>query len=237
MFLKFLINEINAGARLNIFLQSQNIPLAHIRRMKFIDNGILVNDIKTNTDYIIKVNDVVKILIAEEDEETNVIPQNIPLDIVYQDEHCMVVNKPYNMPVHPSLNHTTDTLANAFCGYFKNKGMQKSCRIINRLDKNTSGLVLIALNSLTAEGFKGKVDKMYTAIVKGEVEPLTDVIELNIDRVDNSIITRCVSEKGKYAKTEYTVIKQNNEYSLLDIVLLPYIQFWHICLFRSHILL
>jgi len=131
----------------------------------------------------------------------------------------MVVDKPYYMPVHPSFNHPTDTLANAFVGYWKNKGQEKIFRAINRLDKNTSGLVLIALDAYSAEKLKGNVDKTYTAVVQGRVEKTQGIIELPIARQTESIITRCVREDGQYAKTEYTVVKQNEQFSLLDIKL------------------
>jgi 23S rRNA pseudouridine1911/1915/1917 synthase len=110
-------------------------------------------------------------------------------------------------------------LANAFCGYWRRKGEGKIFRAINRLDKNTSGLVLLALDHFSAEKLKGSVDKTYTAIAEGCVKPEYGIIELPIARQQESIITRCVHPDGQYAKTEYTVIKQNSEFSLMDITL------------------
>ena len=99
------------------------------------------------------------------------------------------------------------------------RGENRIFRAINRLDKNTSGLVLIALDAHSAEKLKGNVDKTYTAIVQGTVAPKQGIIELPIAREKESIITRCVRQDGQYAKTEYTVVKQNNSFSLLDIKL------------------
>ncbi|MBQ3008754.1 MAG: RluA family pseudouridine synthase, partial [Oscillospiraceae bacterium] len=151
--------------------------------------------------------------------DSTVIVQKGELDIVYMDDCCMVVNKPYDMPSHPSFNHPTDTLANYFMGYWQERGENKICRIINRLDRNTSGLVIIALDAHSAEKLKGNVDKTYTAIVQGKVENNHGIIDLPIARQQESIITRCVREDGQRAVTEYWVKKSDGRLSLLDIKL------------------
>ena len=209
-------------ATLTAFLRSSGVSLALIKKIKFQENGILVDGVRQNTDYKVKTGQTVTINVAdtnEDAEKSTVIPQDIPINIVYQDPCVMVVDKPYYMPVHPSFNHPTDTLANAFCGYWHKKGEGKIFRAINRLDKNTSGLVLLALDPFSAEKLKGGVDKTYTAIAQGCVYPTQGIIELPIARQQESIITRCVHPDGQYAKTEYTVVKQNAEFSLMDIKL------------------
>ncbi len=219
MYLNYKVKKEEENTRLNIFLREKGVSLAHIKRMKFIDNGILVDNIKKNTDYLLKENEEVKILINVEEKETNVIPEDISLDIVYEDEFCIVVNKPYDMPIHPSLNHQTGTLANAFVGYFQKKGERRVPRIINRLDKNTSGLVLIAKDAYSAQWFKNRLEKTYYAIVKGKILEDTGIIEAPIKRKGDSIITRCVDKDGQYAKTEYEVLEKNEDYSYLKIKL------------------
>ena len=222
MRIEFVVKAEEEGKSLTAFLRQNGVSLALIKRIKFLPDGIVVDGVKQNSDYKVKTGQKVVINAADtadNAEKSTVIAQDIPMDIVYMDDCCMVVDKPYYMPVHPSFNHPTDTLANAFVGYWKNKGQQKIFRAINRLDKNTSGLVLIALDAYSAEKLKGNVEKVYTAIVQGKVEPQQGVIELPIARQTESIITRCVREDGQYAKTEYTVIKQNQKFSLLDIVL------------------
>ena len=222
MTVEFIVKPEDEHSTLTAFLRSCGVSLALIKRIKFLDSGILVDGIKHNTDYKVKAGQTVTVNAedtAEDAAKSTVIPQDIPMNIVYQDPCCMVVDKPYYMPVHPSFNHPTDTLANAFCGYWQKKGEGRIFRAINRLDKNTSGLVLLALDPFSAEKFKGNVNKTYTAIVQGRVTPQQGVIELPIARQQESIITRCVHPDGQYAKTEYTVIKQNAEFSLLDIKL------------------
>lgn len=222
MTVEFIVKENDNLSNLTAFLRSSGVSLALIKKIKFLDNGILVDGVKQNTDYKVKTGQKVTINVAdtnEDAEKSTVIPQDIPMNIVYEDPCCMVVDKPYYMPVHPSFNHPTDTLANAFCGYWQKKGEGKIFRAINRLDKNTSGLVLLALDPFSAEKLKGGVDKTYTAIAQGRVEPEYGIIELPIARQQESIITRCVHHDGQYAKTEYTVIKQNDSFTLMDIKL------------------
>ncbi len=220
MYLEYIVKKEEENTRLNIFLREKGISLAHIKRMKFIEDGILVENKKQNTDYILSENQTVKILLnIKEEKETTVISEDIKLEILYEDEHLIVINKPYGMPIHPSLNHPKGTLANAFVGYFEKKGEKRIARIINRLDKNTSGLVLIAKDAYSAQWFKHRVEKSYYAIVKGEIGNNMGVIEEPIARMGDSIITRCVDKNGQWAKTEYQVIEKNKEYSYLKIKL------------------
>lgn len=215
----FTVKESENKMRLNIFLRHSGVSAALIKKLKFLPDGILVNGEKKNTDYILSAGETVEINTTDEDMDSTVIVQSGPLDIVYQDDCCMVVNKPYDVPCHPSFNHPTDTIANYFMGYWQKKGQAKICRVINRLDKNTSGLVLIALDPHSAEKLKGKVDKTYTAIAQGRFEKDYGIIDRPIARQQESIITRCVREDGQRAVTEYFVRKCDDNFTLADIKL------------------
>ena len=216
---KFQVKESENKMRLNIFLRHSGVSAALIKKLKFLPDGILVNGEKKNTDYMLSAGETVEINTTDEDMDSTVIVQSGPLDIVYQDDCCMVVNKPYDVPCHPSFNHPTDTIANYFMGYWQKKGQAKICRVINRLDKNTSGLVLIALDPHSAEKLKGKVDKTYTAIAQGRFEKDYGIIDRPIARQQESIITRCVREDGQRAVTEYFVRKCDDNFTLADIKL------------------
>ena len=215
----FTVKESENKMRLNIFLRHSGVSAALIKKLKFLPDGILVNSEKKNTDYILSAGEAVEINTTDEDMDSTVIVQSGPLDIVYQDDCCMVVNKPYDVPCHPSFNHPTDTIANYFMGYWQKKGQAKICRVINRLDKNTSGLVLIALDPHSAEKLKGKVDKTYTAIAQGRFDKDYGIIDRPIARQQESIITRCVREDGQRAVTEYFVRKCDDNFTLADIKL------------------
>ncbi len=216
---RFDVKKENGGQRLNAFLRESGVSAALIKKIKFTSNGILVNGIKQNTDYNLEAGDTVEINTSDEESGSTVIVQDGYLDIVYLDRCCMVVNKPYNMPSHPSFNHPTDTIANYFMGYWRQRGENKICRVINRLDKNTSGLVLIALDAYSAEKLKGDVEKIYTAIVQGKVECSHGFIDLPIARQEKSIIKRCVRNDGQRALTEYWIKKAGDKYTLVDIKL------------------
>ena len=214
---KFIVKEKEDHTRLNIFLRQSGVSAAQIKKLKFQPDGILVNGEKKNADYYVKAGDRVEINTTDESMDSTVIVQTGPLDIVYQDDCCMVVNKPYDMPCHPSFNHPTDTIANYFMGYWQERGQVKICRVINRLDRNTSGLVMIALDAHSAEKLKGTVEKNYTAIAKGRFEKSHGVIDRPIAREQESIITRCVREDGQRAVTEYWVKKAGDNFTLCDI--------------------
>lgn len=222
MKMEFEVLKTEENVSLNAFLRGKGVSVALIKKLKFLPDGFLVNGTKQNVDYKLKAVDIVSFEThdrADDIEKSTVIPQDIPLNILYMDEACMVVDKPYYMPIHPSMKHPQDTLANAFCGYWRGRGQDKIYRVLNRLDKNTSGLVIIALDAYSAKAINPTTQKIYTAIAHGKVQPNHGVIEAPIAREKDSIITRCVNEKGQYAKTEYEVIKQNNEYSLTQIKL------------------
>ena len=214
---KFRVKESEEHTRLNIFLRQSGVSAAQIKKLKFQPDGILVNGEKKNVDYFVQTGDVVEINTTDRYTDTTVISQTGPLNIVYQDRCCMVVDKPYDMPCHPSFNHPTDTVANYFMGYWQEKGIAKVCRVINRLDRNTSGLVLIALDAHSAEQLKGAVEKTYTAIARGRFENSHGIIDRPIARQQESIITRCVRADGQRAVTEYWVKKSDDNFSLCDI--------------------
>lgn len=216
---KFNVSENEHNMRLNIFLRSKGVSAALIRKIKFLPDGIMVNGEKRNADYMLSGGDKVEINTSDEDMDTTVIAQQGHLDIIYEDECCMVVDKPYDMPCHPSFNHPTNTIANYFMGYWQARGENRICRVINRLDRNTSGLVLIALDAHTAQQLKGKVDKTYTAIAQGRFEKDYDIINRPIARQQESIITRCVRDDGQKAVTEYWVRKKDSNFTLADIKL------------------
>lgn len=222
MQLNFCVDAADENMQTGAFLRKSGVSLALIKRVKFLADGILVNGTKQNTDFRLKKDDIITVNIDDTLENTaksTVIANNVPINIVYEDKCCMVIDKPFDMPVHPSFNHLNDTLANGFVYYFAQKGVQKICRVINRLDRNTSGLVLVALDAHTAQRLKGKVDKTYTAIVKGGFEHTEGVIEAPIARSENSIITRCVSADGQWAKTQYCIKAQGDDMALVQIKL------------------
>ena len=141
-------------------------------------------------------------------------PETVPLDIVYRDRDVLVVNKPAGMPVHQSVRHRDDTLANYFAYLFP----ELTFRAVNRLDKDTSGLCIIAKNPHAANIMQNCAEKTYYAAVHGVTDE-SGVIDAPIAREGESIIRRCVRSDGRRAVTLYRRIACNGRYSLLEIKL------------------
>lgn len=188
-----------------------------ISRLKF-ENGILVNGNPEFTNFMLRENDVITVIFSEKKSE-NTIPQQIPLEILYEDSHLLAVNKPPSMPIHPSHGHSFGTLANAVSGYYAKNGISSAVRIYGRLDKDTSGVVLISKNPLAAKLlFETDVEKYYLAIVCGTVR---ENGEINAPILDlERGMRRVVSADGKYAVTQYEPINSADGYTLLKLKLL-----------------
>ena len=138
--------------------------------------------------------------------DTSVIPEQIPLAIVYEDEHAMVLEKPAGMAVHPTRGEVCGTLANAFCGLLRARGQKGVFRPINRLDKGTSGLVLCAMNAYAAPLLAKSARKVYYALCAGTPPAKAGEFCGPIARRGDSILGRCVSPQGKPACTRYCVL-------------------------------
>lgn len=210
--ISFSINSSEDGKTLGEVLLKRGVSRRLVTRLKRIENGILCNGEKIRTIDLVKQGD--KIILSEQDEkflEPN-ISLNVP--IVFEDEHLIVFNKPPFMPVHPSIKHQGDTLGNYFAAYCD--GL--TFRPVNRLDRDTSGCVVVAKNQYSALALQKTIDKVYFAVCHGHPEK-TGCIDLPIARENESIIKRCVSSEGQSAVTNYEVIAQNEEYSLVKIIL------------------
>ncbi len=179
--------------------------------------AITVNDIHTIVTRHVNKGDIIKLTLPL--DKSDVKPIDMPIDIVYEDEHLLIVNKPENMPVHPtSCGHTEDTLANAVSFYMEQKNETYKIRAINRLDKDTKGLVVITKNSFTAYQLAKNIKKTYLAVCEGEVVG-KGTVNAKIDREEGRSIKRIVSSSGQSAVTHYTPIKYNNGHTLVKMEL------------------
>lgn len=163
--------------------------------------------------------DLLEIMIDGKNSE-NIIPVKMPIDIIYEDEDILAVNKSGNMPVHPSKNHKNDTLANGLMYYLKESGC--SLHIITRLDRETSGVVLVAKNVLSAQRLtqdvkNRKFDKEYVAVVNSDADGKSGVICKSIKKKEKNGILRCVADDGKESITHYCAEKTNGELTLMHL--------------------
>lgn len=154
------------------------------------------------------------------EDNSNIVPKKMSLDIVFEDEWLLVINKPAGIAVHPSILHYSDSLCNGVKFYFDSIGLKKKIRPVNRLDLNTSGLVVFAkceyIQECLISQMKNKqFKKEYLAVCNGFFEEKSGTINLPIARKENSIIERCISESGQSAITHYEVLKEFDNYSLV----------------------
>ena len=187
-------------------------------------NKIYLNDLQTYTKKSLTVGDTVSVLIDFEEDNSNIVASNIPLNIIYEDDYLLVINKPANIAIHPSILHFDNSLSNGVKFYFDKLGLKKKIRIVNRLDRNTSGIVVFAKNEYIQEclikQMKTKeLKKEYLAIAKGILESKSGTLNFPIARKEGSIIERTVSSDGDSAITHYDVVKEFNNLSLVHIVL------------------
>ena len=211
------------GANITTVLKQHfKISTNLIKDLKKYKEGIQVNgEHKRVVDFVAK-GDILKITIRDTASE-NIVPTDIPLDIVYEDEDVLVINKLPNMPTHPSMGNYENSLANGVMYYYKSKGEERVFRAVNRLDKDTSGLMAVAKNSymharLGEEIQKKELKRKYMCIVCGDVER-DGTVDAPIRRADGSVINRIVAPDGQRAVTHYRVIKRYGEYTLLEMEL------------------
>ena len=199
--LKYTVKEEQV---LREFLLANNVSRKTLTRIKFDSDGsIKVNGREENVRYLLKINDIVEIILPSENFSEFVRFIDKPIDIVYEDPYFLIVNKGINLPSIPSRNLEDESLLERVNYYFKNKSINTIPHIVTRLDKNTSGLVLIAKHRHVHALFSNMaIDKYYTALVNGKVAD-NEIIEAPIRRVSSSIIEREVGEGGEFSKTEY----------------------------------
>ena len=214
----------NAGMRIGDFLRSQGYSRHVIIHLKKTERGILLNGEWAYVGQALKEGDLLEIHIIEEESSEQIVAKKLPLYIVYEDEDLMVINKPADMPIHPSINNYDNTLANALMWYFQEQGQSFVYRCINRLDRDTTGLLIVAKNMLSggilSDMSKNReIHREYLAIAEGEV-PEMGVIDAPIARKEESVIERCVDfEKGDRAVTHFWRLDYRNGYSLVRLKL------------------
>ena len=206
------------------FLKDKKYSSQIITHLKRTEHGILLNNKWGRVRDILHTGDIVTIQLLEDASSANIIPMNLPLDIIYEDEDILVVNKAANMTIHPSQGNYDNTLANAVAYYYEQKREAFIYRCINRLDRDTTGLLVIAKHMYSASILSEMVSQRaihreYLAIATGNV-PESGSIIAPIGRVDGSTIERHVDEdNGDYACTHYKRLAYNNGYSLVSLKL------------------
>ena len=212
------------GQTLLSFLKSKQYSSQIITHLKRTENGILLNGIWGRVRDILHTDDILTISLIETESSENIVPSDLPLHIIYEDEDLLIINKSADMPIHPSQGNYENTLANAVAYYYLQKGEHYVYRCINRLDRDTTGLLILAKHMYSASLLSNmvqdrKIHREYLAVATGLV-PESGIIEAPIGRVDGSTIERQVDiENGDYACTHFKRLDYQNGYSLVSLKL------------------
>ena len=222
--IKKVVTKEYDGRKIREYLKEELGLSSRLIRSASIDKRIFVNNKAVKMNYIIKDKDNILIDLMKE-ETQNIDPEDIPIDIVYEDEDILVVNKGPNMVVHPTKRHQSGTLANALMYYFKESNQKCIVRLVSRLDMDTSGLIIIAKNQyahmeLSKEMTLNNVEKRYLAVVHGHMESMQGTIDLPIYRPEvEGTIRRVIDERGQRSITHYKVVERYKDSDLVECLL------------------
>ena len=223
------ITELHTGHTIRSFLKNLGYSSQNLICLKNTPDAVLLNGNSAFLNKTLQEGDVLTIHIQETAISEKIPPVKLPLDIVYEDEDLLVINKPAGMPIHPSMNNYTNTLGNALAWYFAEQNKPFVFRCINRLDRDTSGLTIVAKHSVSAgilsamvaaKGTNPTLVREYLAISRGLVTPASGTITAPLSRKDGSVIERQVDfEHGERAVTHYSLLEHKNGHSLLSLQL------------------
>ncbi len=206
------------------FLKEKGYSKKLITRLRQTHMGLTIGGELVYTTHRLVPGEVLQVRITEDAVSEHIVPAPMELNILYEDEDLLVINKPANMPVHPSLGNYTNTLANGLAHYFSLKQEPFTFRTINRLDRDTTGLLIVAKHSLSAcilydMAARRQLHRTYLAAVTGHMEG-KGTISAPIARQPDSILTRCVDfETGESAVTHYEALDYQNGYTLVQVTL------------------
>ncbi|EMX4397977.1 RluA family pseudouridine synthase [Listeria innocua] len=225
MFLEWQVKNEEDGLLLRTFLKSKHISKQLLTAVKFgVDGKIEVNNEEQNVLYHVKTDDKVRLTFPTEQQNERLLAEHTDLEVVFEDDFLLIINKPAGMASIPSQYHPTGSVANFVKGHYENQGLTSAIHIVTRLDRETSGLMLIAKNRyaharLSSFLQQGLLKRRYQAFTSGTLEEEAGSIEAPIGRKDVSIMERFVTPEGKYAKTNYEVLMRYNGFDHLAIQL------------------
>ena len=219
MILEYIVKD-NKYQNINQILKQEFNISARLMHKLIIEKHILLNGFATDTRNCIANGDIVNVNLDFEEESSNIVATKMDLNIIFEDDAFLILDKPAGIAVHPSILHYENSLSNGVKFYFESIGLKRKIRPVNRLDLNTSGLIIFAKNEYVQECLikqmqSGIFEKDYITIVQGHFDEACGTINLPIARKDNSIIERCISNGGQEAITEYCILEEHNDYSVV----------------------
>lgn len=218
---RYHITEKDAGKIVGVFLSEREYTPTCIKFLKKAENLIMVNGAWAFVNRMLQAGDILETVFLDEESSENIPAVEMPLDIVYEDTDILVVNKAARLPIHPTKGYERESLANGVVAYYEKQGIPFVFRSINRIDKNTTGLVIIAKNmlsgSILGEAMRSReIRRTYLAVTEGEL-PEEGTIDLPIGRRAGSAVERCIDANGAKAITHYERLYTAKGYSLAKI--------------------
>ena len=217
MILKYIIEENEILVK--EFLEKKGLS-RNLRKKARINDIIYINGVKARNYFPLYKGDLLELVFTEKMNDEIESNEEIEIEILYEDDYILVVNKPRGISSQPSRKHQTDNLISCIKSYFIKNNIQSNIHLVNRLDFSTSGLMIIAKDGVTHFEFsKINILKKYVCEIEGHINPDNGVINLPIDRYEAPSIKRYVSENGKPSITYYNVIKKKNNTDIVDVTL------------------
>ena len=223
-YLTYIIKPEESGITIKDYLKKKSFSHALIANLKKYEDGIMVNGVRKYTDHHLVTDDELNVCIREKPTVSRIMATELKLSVLYEDEDLMVVDKQAGIPIHPSRLNNTETLANAVANYLTDKDIDPVFHCINRLDKDTSGLTIIAKNmyaaSLLSEMIRIRtIRRDYLAICEGIFRNKQGSVCAPITRDGTSMIRYVDADNGEYAETDYQVTGEGNGLSLVRLTL------------------
>ena len=219
----YSISEADHGLRIEQFLRRRGYSRQNLTELKKMPDSIQVNGLNCILKKTLSPGDELTVRIQETESSEKIPAVHIPLRIIYEDEDILVVDKPAGLPMHPSMKNYHYSLANGLVWYYQQQKESFVFRCANRLDRDTSGLTVVAKHMLSANilsgmGYRHEIEREYLAIVRGNVFPPSGTIDAPLSRMEGSIIERKVDfEHGERALTHYRVVEEKNGHSLVSL--------------------
>lgn len=213
MILQYILKKEDINLTINQIIQKEFKISSRLFSKLLHNKKIYINGINIDTRNLGNLGDRLLIDLNYDEDNSNIVPTKMNLNILYEDDGMLILNKPAGIPVHPSMLHYENSLSNGVKYYFDTIKLHKKIRPVNRLDLNTSGMIIFAKNEYIQENLikqmsDGTFKKEYLAIVVGHLSNNQGIIDAPIARKENSIIERCVSKDGQNAITKYEVLKE-----------------------------
>lgn len=221
--IQYKIGILEDGLTVKQFLKRKHYSGQNLVQLKKYEQGILINNMPAYVIHHLKEGDILTVNIWEEKVSEKIPPVPLPLHIVYEDEDLMVLDKAADMPVHPSMNNYENSLANGLAWYFSSQGVPFIFRCVNRLDRDTTGLTIIAKHMVSSSilsvmASRREIKREYLAIVNGTGLPPSGTVNAPLGRKPDSAIMRMVDfQNGEPSVTHYRVLKETNGCSLLSL--------------------